>query len=69
LLALVVLQNGLESTGRFETVYANDMSEKCKTTYDLNNKIDLTVADINTISPSSILPMDILTAGKKIRIP
>ena len=47
---------GFESTGAFETVWANDFEPKCKLTYDLNFKeTPLTVADITKVDVRKFL--------------
>ncbi len=57
------ISRGFEQTGRFQTNYAVDFDPWCKITYDLNNETKLTTADINTLNPQTVPPMDILTAG------
>lgn len=54
---------GFESTGKFETIYANDIEKASKEIFDLNFKIPLTLGDINLIRNEDIPKMDILTAG------
>jgi DNA (cytosine-5)-methyltransferase 1 len=54
----------LSNTGRFHTVYANDLEPKCKPVFDTNIRdVKLTVGDITTIPIDSIPGMDIITAG------
>ena len=54
---------GFENAG-FKTVFANDFSKFCKTTYDLNFKdTPLQIGDINKINPSEIPEFDILLGG------
>ncbi len=55
---------GFESTGMFETVWANDFEPKCKLTYDLNfNKAPLTVADITKVSVDDIPDCEFVVGG------
>jgi DNA (cytosine-5)-methyltransferase 1 len=54
---------GFEATGKFETIYANDINENSKKIYDLNFKTPLTLGDMNLITNESIPKMDIITAG------
>lgn len=55
---------GFESTGMFETVWANDFEPKCKSTYDLNfKKAPLTVADITKVSVDDIPDCDFVVGG------
>lgn len=45
------IRKGFEMTGKFETVFANDMDKSCKVTYDLNfDSTPLTLADIRNVS-------------------
>lgn len=55
---------GFESTGAFETVWANDFEPKCKLTYDLNFKeTPLTVADITKVDAKDIPDCDFIVGG------
>lgn len=55
---------GFESTGMFETVWANDFEPKCKLTYDLNFKeAPLTVADITKVSVDDIPDCEFVVGG------
>src|SRR5665809_88264 len=54
---------GLEQTGMFKTVFANDLDASSKEIYDLNFTIGLTLKDINEIKPNEIPDCDIITAG------
>ncbi len=55
---------GFESTGAFETVWANDFEPKCKFTYDLNFKeTPLTVADITQVKVEDIPDCDFVVGG------
>ncbi len=55
---------GFESTGAFETVYANDFDDKCKVTYDKNFKTEkLSVGDIQKVEVSDIPDFDFLLGG------
>jgi len=48
----------------FQTVWANDVEEKCKDTYDLNSEdVKLTVGDINKVNILEIPEFDILLGG------
>lgn len=45
------IRKGFESTGRFETVYANDFEKHCKTTYDKNfEDVKMSLKDIRKVS-------------------
>ena len=55
---------GFESTGMFETVWANDFEPKCKLTYDLNFKeAPLIVADITKVSVDDIPDCEFVVGG------
>lgn len=55
---------GFESTGAFETVWANDFEPKCKLTYDLNfRETPLTVADITKVGVDEIPDCDFIVGG------
>lgn len=48
------IRKGFETTGLFETVYANDFEKQCKVTYDKNfAHTKLTVQDIRKVSVTS----------------
>lgn len=47
----------------FKTVFANDMAEKCKITYDANHDVPMTIGSIHDIDPKDIPAMDVLTMG------
>lgn len=54
---------GFEQTG-FKTVFANDISENCKRTYDLNFAApELTVGDIWKIDSENLPKFDVLLGG------
>ena len=53
---------GFHNAG-FKTTFACDINPKCKTTYDLNFKTKLTIADLYDLSPSGYKPFDVLVAG------
>lgn len=54
---------GFEMEG-FETVFANDFDESCKSTYDLNfNCPKLDITDIKKIEPQKLPNFDILLGG------
>ncbi len=54
---------GFEKVG-FETVFANDFENKCKTTYDTNfNTCKLVIEDITKINPKNLPDFDFLLAG------
>ena len=60
------IRKGFELTGRFETVFANDMDKNCKVTYDLNfDATRLTLGDIRKVSVvnGDIPEFDILLGG------
>jgi DNA (cytosine-5)-methyltransferase 1 len=45
------IRKGFEMTGKFDTVFANDLDKNCKVTYDLNfDSTPLTLADIRNVS-------------------
>lgn len=53
-----------ESTGRFETVFANDIKKQSKYIYDLNFSTQVYLKDLNDIDVKKEIPkMDILTGG------
>lgn len=55
---------GLEGTGAFETVFANDYDVYCKTTYDLNfPKTPLYHKDIKDLDVDSLPEFDFLLGG------
>lgn len=55
---------GLEQTGFFETVWANDFEPLCAPTYNLNaQNARLTIGDITKISTDEIPDFDFLTGG------
>lgn len=55
--------NALESTGKVECVFSNDMVEWSKQIYDINFSHELTLKNLNDISPETIPKHDILTGG------
>jgi DNA (cytosine-5)-methyltransferase 1 len=59
------MRKGFESTGRFETVYVNDIDQHCKVTYDKNSEdVKLTVKDICKVSGYKDIPeFDFVLAG------
>lgn len=55
---------GFESTGAFQTVFSNDIEEKCKITYDSNFKESkLHIGDLKEITNEEIPDFDFLLAG------
>lgn len=52
-----------ENTGKFETVFANDIEQSSKKIFDLNFETELTLMDIHKLDIDDIPKMDILTAG------
>ncbi len=55
---------GFESTGAFQTVFSNDIEEKCKITYDANFKDSkLHIGDLKEITNDEIPDFDFLLAG------
>ena len=55
---------GFERAGGFKTIYANDLDQWCKVTYDnYFGKNSLHCCDIQTISEHDIPDFDVLTAG------
>src|ERR1700747_1485946 len=54
---------GLEQTGRFKTVYANDFEPSSKEIYDANFSIKLKCKDIHDIDVSKLPNFDVLTSG------
>lgn len=55
---------GFEKTGKFKAVFANDVDEYCKITYDRNfDKINLTLKDIIDIKSKDLPDFDALLAG------
>ena len=58
------LRLGFELTKSFKTIYANDIEEKCKYTYDLNFRSSpLKIKDINNIKSYELPNFDFLLAG------
>lgn len=60
------IRKGFESTGRFETVYANDFEKHCKTTYDRNfEDVKMSLKDIRKVSVlnGDIPQFDFVLAG------
>ena len=58
------IRTGLEQTGFFRTVWANDFEPLCKPTYDLNSpSIKLTVGDITEIKTEQIPEFEFLVGG------
>ena len=53
---------GMESAG-FSTVFANDIDQRAKTTYDLNSDCPLTVADLQEFPIEDLPKFDCLTGG------
>jgi len=55
---------GFELTGAFQTVFSNDIEEKCKVTYDANfEDSKLHIRDLKEISNEEIPDFDFLLAG------
>jgi len=54
---------GLEQTGRFKTVFANDFVLESKKIFDENFGIKLTLGDIHKLNPDEIPDCDLITAG------
>ena len=55
---------GFELTGAFQTVFSNDIEEKCKVTYDANFKDSkLHIGDLKEITNEEIPDFDFLLAG------
>jgi DNA (cytosine-5)-methyltransferase 1 len=54
---------GLEQTGKFITIFANDLLPSSKIIYDLNFKHKLICEDIHNINVKNIPKCDILTGG------
>lgn len=60
------IRKGFEQTGRFKTIYANDLDKHCKLTYDANfGSTSLTVKDIHEVGlvKDHIQPFDFLFGG------
>lgn len=60
------IRKGFESTGRFETVYANDFEKHCKTTYDKNfEDVKMSLKDIRKVSVvnGDVPQFDFILAG------
>lgn len=60
------IRKGFETTGRFETIYANDFDKKCALTYDANfDGAHLTIKDICDVglAKDNIAPFDFLLGG------
>jgi DNA (cytosine-5)-methyltransferase 1 len=58
------IRKGFESTGRFETVYANDFEPSCKLTYDINfDGAKLHIEDINKVNIDKLPTFDFLLGG------
>ena len=60
------IRKGFEKTGKFETVFANDLESNCKATYDLNfDTCRLTVGDLRNLSvkEGDIPAFDFLLGG------
>ncbi len=58
------IRKGFESTGRFETVYANDFEPSCKLTYDKNfSGTKLHIEDINKVNIKKLPNFDFLLGG------
>lgn len=55
---------GFEQTGKFKTVYANEIDQNAAITYKLNfgDKI-LTIDDISNVDPYNLPKVDIITSG------
>lgn len=53
----------LQKCGPFETVFANDIDEKCKVTFDLNHDTRMVVKDIHDLKNEDIPSMDVMTFG------
>lgn len=53
-----------EKTNKIETIYANDFDKNSKKFFDENNKIKLSLKDINNVDVKKEIPkIDILTSG------
>lgn len=54
---------GFEETGRFKTIYANEIDEKPIQTYEANFKIKVDNRDINKVLPEEIPDVDVVIGG------
>lgn len=54
---------GFESTGFFETIYANEIDPYPVKTYELNSKIKVDCRDIHSVDASEIPDFDVMLAG------
>lgn len=57
------IEKGLEKTGRFETVYANEFDKYPCETFDLNFDIKADCRDIHDVKSSEIPDCDVITGG------
>ena len=54
---------GFEQTGMFETVYANEIDEYAKKTFEENFNLNVDCRDINEVKTDEIPDFDIMLAG------
>ena len=55
--------HAFEKTGRVNCIFSNDMVTWSKSIYDINFNHELTIGNLNNITPESIPKHDILTGG------
>lgn len=57
------IDKGFESTGFFETIYANEIDEYPVRTFELNSNIKVDCRDINIVPAQEIPDFDVMLAG------
>ena len=57
------IELGFELTGKYNTIFANEIDKKAGKTYKENFENDLVIDDIRDLNPQVIPDIDVLTAG------